>query len=266
LVLDLLQANKFFAKLSKCIFLVAKVDYLGHVISASGVSLDPEKITAVLNWPVPNSLTTLRGFLGLTGFYRRFVRNYATIAAPLTDLLKVTKFKWNIQAAEAFTKLKEAMTSTSILVLPDFSKPFHGETDAFAVTIGVILSQEGHPLGFFSRKMCSRMQQSSVYVCELFAITEAVKKWRQYLVGRHFKIFTDQKSLKELLTQTIQTPEQQKWAVKLQGFSFDIHYKPGNPNLVADALSRQFSDTSDSPLMAITSAVPTVLQDLRNFY
>jgi hypothetical protein len=161
LVLQLLHDNKFFAKLSKCIFAVPQVDYLGHVISADGVQPDPEKIEAILSWPVPKSLTALRGFLGLTGFYRRFVRNYATIAAPLTDLLKVTRFAWNLQAAEAFTTLKKAMTSTPVLILPDFSKPFMLETDASAVAIGAVLSQEGHPLAFFSRKMCNHMQQAS---------------------------------------------------------------------------------------------------------
>lgn len=266
LVLQLLHDSKFFAKLSKCIFAVPQVDYLGHVISAAGVQPDPEKIEAILSWPVPKSLTALRGFLGLTGFYRRFVRNYATIAAPLTDLLKITKYTWNLQANDAFTTLKKAMTSTPVLILPDFSKPFMLETDASAVAIGAVLSQDGHPLAFFSRKMCNRMQQASVYVRELFAITEAVKKWRQYLIGRHFHIFTDQKSLKELLIQTIQTPEQQKWAAKLQGFSFDIHYKPGKTNLVADALSRQFIDDSSSVLMAVSSTVPTLLQELRTFY
>jgi hypothetical protein len=114
--------------------------------------------------------------------------------------------------------------------------------------------------------MCSRLQRSSVYVRELYAITEAVKKWRQYLIGRHFHIFTDQKSLKELLTQTIQTPEQQKWAAKLQGFSFEIYYKPGKTNLVADALSRKSTDDTAALLLIVSSTIPHLLEDLRKFY
>jgi len=133
LVLDLLAVHKFFAKLSK-------VYYLGHVISTQGVSSDSEKIQAILDWPTPHSLTTLRGFLGLTGFYRRFVRHYATIAAPLTDLLKFTKFSWNIQAENAFTELKQLMTTTPVLQLPDFSKPFCLETDASAIVVGAVMS------------------------------------------------------------------------------------------------------------------------------
>jgi len=158
------------------------------------------------------------------------------------------------------------MTSTSVLVLPEFSQAFTLETDASAVAIGAVLSQDGHPIAFFSRKMCSRMQHSSVYVRDLFAITEAIKKWRQYLVGGHFHIYKDQKSLKELETQTIQTPKQQKWAAKLQGFNFDIHYKPGKTNLVADALSRKHSEVIASLLMTVSSTFPHILQNLRSFY
>jgi hypothetical protein len=267
LVLELLAANQFMAKLSKCVFAVDKVDYLGHVISFNGVSPDPEKIQAILDWPVPRSLTAVRGFLGLTGFYRRFVHHYATLAAPLTDLLGSTKFTWSPEAELAFTTLKEKMTSTPVLVLPDFSKTFVIETDASSIAIGAVLSQDGHPIAFFSKKMCNRMKNSSVYVREMFAITEAIKKWRQYLIGRHFHIFTDQKSLKSLLVQTIQTTEQQKWTSKLQGFIFDIFYKPGKTNLVADALSRKYSDLDNEVLLlSISSSVPTIISSLQQYY
>jgi hypothetical protein len=111
------------------------------------------------------------------------------------------------------------------------------------------------------------MKNSSVYVREMFAITEAIKKWRQYLIGRHFHIFTDQKSLKSLLVQTIQTTEQQKWTSKLQGFIFDIFYKPGKTNLVADALSRKYSDLDNEVLLlSISSSVPTIISSLQQYY
>lgn len=267
LVLDLLQLHNYVAKLSKCVFAVSKVNYLGHVISAQGVTPDPEKIQAILDWPEPRSLTALRGFLGLTGFYRRFLRHYATLAAPLTDLLRSTNFVWNTAASSAFTELKNKITSVPVLTLPDFSQVFVVETDASAVAIGAVLSQGGHPLAFFSKKMCPRLQASSTYVREMYAITEAVKKWRQYLIGRQFYIFTDQQSLKNLLAQTIQTPEQQKWAFKLQGFNFKIFYKPGKSNIVADALSRKFSeDIEGQALFAISSPVPSLITQLKDFY
>ncbi|XP_058757747.1 uncharacterized protein LOC131631003 [Vicia villosa] len=265
-VLELLLTNQFFAKLSKCVFAVPKVDYLGHIISSAGVTPDPEKIKAILEWPRPRSLTALRGFLGLTGFYRRFVRHYASLAAPLTDLLRSTKFHWDTSAETAFTILKNKMTQTPVLSLPDFSQLFVLETDASALAVGAVLSQQGHPLAFFSKKLCHRLQASSVYVREMYAITEAVKKWRQYLIGRHFHIYTDQKSLKNLLVQTIQTPEQQKWAAKLQGFQFEIFYKPGRTNQVADALSRRPTEDDAAVLLSISSPVPHLIKELKIHY
>ncbi|XP_058757457.1 uncharacterized protein LOC131630720 [Vicia villosa] len=264
-VFDLLQSHTFVVKLPKCVFAVNQVHYLGHVISVGGVALDPEKVQAMLDWPTPRSLTSLRGFLGLTGFYRRFVKNYATLAAPLTDLLRSTKFIWSTEAAEAFTELQKKMTDMPVLALPDFTKKFIIETDASGVAIGAVLSQDGHPIAFFSRKMCPRMQAASVYVREMFAVTEAVKKWRQYLIGQQFHIYTDQKSLRNLLLQRIQTPEQQKWASKLQGFNFEIFYKPGKSNLVADALSRKFH-SDDSLLLSLSSPIPDFINTLRQFY
>ncbi|XP_058784061.1 uncharacterized protein LOC131658827 [Vicia villosa] len=264
-VFDLLKANSFYAKMSKCVFAVDKVDYLGHVISVGGVAPDPEKVKAILDWPPPRSLTTLRGFLGLTGFYRRFVRNYATLAAPLTDLLRSNKFTWGTEASLSFAELKRQMTGMPVLVLPDFTKTFVVETDASGVAIGAVLSQDGHPIAFFSKKMCPRLQASSVYVREMYAVTEAIKKWRQYLLGQQFHIYTDQKSLRNLLLQKIQTPEQQKWTSKLQGFNFEIFYKPGKTNLVTDALSRKLCDDA-SLLLAISSPIPDLINKLQHFY
>ncbi|KAL0366691.1 UNVERIFIED_CONTAM: Retrovirus-related Pol polyprotein from transposon.6 [Sesamum radiatum] len=128
------------------------------------------------------------------------------------------------------------MTSLPVLALPDFSSTFNVTTDASTVAVGAVLSQHGHQLAFFSKKLGPRMAAASTYVRELYAITEAVKKWRQYLLGRPFRIFTDHKSIKDLVTQSVQTPEQHKWLSKL--FTYEIFYKPGKENLVADALSR----------------------------
>ncbi|KAJ0895862.1 putative nucleotidyltransferase, Ribonuclease H [Helianthus annuus] len=261
-VFETLSQNLFFAKPSKCTFAVSSVAYLGHIISAKGVEADPEKLSAIQSWPVPTSLSTLRGFLGLTGYYRRFVRNYAQIAAPLTDILKLPSFKWSNHSEAAFKALKSAMISLVTLTLPNFSKPFDVTTDASNVAIGAVLSQEDRPIAFFSKKMCPRMQVASAYVRELYAVTEAVKKWRQYLLGRKFNIFTDQRSLKHLLSQVVQTPEQYKWATKLIGYDFEIHYKPGKENRVADALSR----INTPQVMAISFTNPKWVHDLKNFY
>lgn len=247
-VLYLLVTNGFFAKLSKCQFGVTQVHYLGHVISEEGVQAEFEKLSAIYEWPTPTLFTTLRAFLDLTGFYRRFVQNYAAIASPLTDLLKLPRFSWNSLAAAAFDNLKAAMMKLPLLNLLDFSLPFEVTTDASGTAIGAVLFQQHQPIAFFSRKLSPRMTASSTYLRELYALTEAVKKWRQYLLGHTFKIFTDHKSLKSLMTQTIQTPVQQKWLTKFMGYNYEIHYTPGKDNIVADALSRSSKKPEHKPL------------------
>nr|KYP65719.1 Transposon Ty3-G Gag-Pol polyprotein [Cajanus cajan] len=142
---------------------------------------------------------------------------------------------------EAFKKLQEALTTAPMLALPDFRATFDIETDAFSTIVGAILLQSGHPIAYFSKKLCSKLQVASAYARKMYAITESIKKWRQYLIGHHFRIFTDQQSLRHMFSQVFQTPEkpdQQKWAAKLQGFSYEILYKPGKQNRVTDALSR----------------------------
>jgi len=220
IILKLLQTQLFFAKLSKCSFATSTVSYLGHIISPAGVTPDPEKIKAIIDWPQPQSLTALRAFLGLIGFYRKFIRNYATLVAPFTDLLHCQRFTWPQTAQMAFTTLKVEIAKVPNLHLPDFAQPFVVDTNASAVTVGAFLSQASHPIAFFSKKMCPRLQAASMYVREMYAITKAIKKWRQYLLGNHFKIYTDQKSLNTLLSQTIQTPEQKKWTTNSKDMIF----------------------------------------------
>ena len=191
-----------YAKLSKCSFGQAKLEYLSHFVSAQGVSVDPTKIQAVLNWPKPKTIAVVRGFLVLTGYYQRFVKGYAQITSPLTDLLKKDGFDWGEAADLPFERLKRALTEVYVLALPDFSKAFAVETDASGLAVGVILSQNRHPIAYFSKKLPPRLQSASAYSREMYAITAAVRRWHPYLLGRPFTIFTDHKSPKQLLTQT----------------------------------------------------------------
>ena len=165
--LEILQQHQFFAKESKCSFGVSKVEYLGHIVSAEGVAVDPSKITAILEWPCPISVTALRGFLGLTGYYRKFVRHYATIAAPLTEFLKTNNFSWSDVAQKSFQKLKDAMINLPVLRLPNFKELFEVTTDASGIAIGAVLSQQAHPIAFFSRKLSPRMQVALAYDREM---------------------------------------------------------------------------------------------------
>ncbi|XP_047979333.1 uncharacterized protein LOC125221252 [Salvia hispanica] len=246
-VLELLRSNNFFVKLSKCSFCSLTVEYLGHLISDGQLKADPSKLDAMTAWPTPKTVKQLRGFLGLTGYYRRFVERYAMVAAPLTDLLKKEAFVWSDGAETAFVTLKKAMTSAPVLRLPDFELQFCVETDASDVGIGAVLMQKNHPVAFFSKKLGPRRRVASTYHKELYAIVEAVQKWRQYLLGREFVIRTDQKSLKELLQQVIQTPDQQLYVRKLMGYRFVIEYKRGITNKAADALSRQHESEGTQP-------------------
>ena len=265
-VLKILSENSFFIKLSKCSFGVDTIDYLGHIISAGELRADPAKIEAMTSWPTPTTVKQLRGFLGLTGYYRRFVQNYSIIAAPLTDLLKKEAFTWTPAADESFSALKEAMTAAPVLHLPDFDAPFTIETDASDSGIGAVLLQMGHPLAFFSKKLGPKRRVASTYHKELYAIVEAVQKWRQYLLGREFIIRSDQRSLKDLLSQIVQTPDQQFYIRKLMGFKFRIEYKSGASNRVADALSRRDHDlvSGDSKLLTLFARpFPAILETIK---
>jgi hypothetical protein len=170
-VLQSLSAHQFYAKLSKFQFGVSSVEYLGHIISAEGVRADPSKIETMVEWPTPKNITALRAFLGLTRFYRRFVLNYATIASPLTDLLKANSFTWSEAANAAFLSLKTAMTNLPLLTLPDFTVPFEVTTDASIHAVGAVLSRKSKPLAFFSKKLSPRLSASSTYIRELYALT-----------------------------------------------------------------------------------------------
>jgi len=237
-VLTVLHSNNLFAKASKCRFGVSEIEYLGHLISSQGVRADPSKLHAMLQWPVPTTIKSLRGFLGLTGYYRKFIQGYGLLAAPLTALLKKNSFLWSPIATNAFLKLKQAITSPPVLRLPDFSLPFTIECDACGKGIGAVLMQEGHPIAFLSQALKGQALNLSTYEKELLSLVTAVQKWRPYLLGSSFTVKTDQQALKFLLEQRTATVFQQRWISKLLGYNFVIEYKKGKENRVADALSR----------------------------
>jgi hypothetical protein len=192
----------------------------------------------------------VRGFLGLAGYYRKFVHNYGTIAAPLTALLK-EGFTWNDDAAATFSALKGAMTSAPVLALQDFAKPFVLECDASTYGFGAVLVQHGHPIMFYSRPVASRHRSLAAYERELIGLVQAVRHWRSYMWGRRFTVKTDHYSLKYLLDQRLATIPQHHWVGKLLGFDFTVEYKSGSTNTVADALSRR--DTEEGAVLAISA-------------
>jgi len=237
-VFDTLRANQLFLKLIKCSFAQHSLEYLGHIISIDGVATDPSKTAAMLKWPKPTTVTELRGFLGLTGYYRKFVRNYGIIAKPLTQLLKKKNFGWNDQADKAFITLKSAMMCTPVLALPNFTEPFTIETDACGDGIGAVLMQKGQPIAFLSKALGDKHKHLSLYEKEFLALIMAVERWRPYLQHQEFIIKTDHKSLAYLNEQTLHSEMQRKAMARMMGLKFKILYNKGSDNVAVDALSR----------------------------
>jgi len=237
--LEILKKHSFFVKATKCDFGKLELEYLGHIVTNQGVKTDGKKIEAMVAWPQPTNITELRGFLGLTGYYRKFIRNYGVLARPLTNLLKRRNFKWDADAAAAFTMLKQAMTTTLILAMSNFNESFTIETDASRDGIGVVLTQQGRPIAYMTRALGVTKRTWSIYAKEMLAIVEAIRIWRPYILGRKFFILTDHRSLKYFLEQRVATSEQQKWVAKLLGYDYEIIYRPGKENSAADALSRR---------------------------
>lgn len=234
------------------------------MISGDGISTDPTKIQAIKDWPVPSNVKQLRGFLGLAGYYRKFVKNFGIIAKPLTELLcKDVDFKWADIHDDAFQLLNSALVSAPCLALPDFSLPFHIETDASAIGVGVVLMQQGHPLAFISKALGPKNQGLSTYEKECMAIVVAVDQWRPYLLQNEFFIHTDQRSLVHLNEQRLHTPWQQKLFTKLLGLNYKIVYKKGIENGAADALSR--CPTSDI-LLSVFAVASQWLSELQDSY
>jgi hypothetical protein len=209
--LNLLREHKLYAKHSKCKFGCHTVDYLGHIVLGDGVQADPGKIQAMVDWPLPKNVKSLRGFLGLTGYYRKFIRNNGTIATLLTSLLKKNAFAWNEEATHAFQMLKEVVTHAPVLALPNFTQSFVIECDASGVGIGAVIIQSNRPIAFLSKALKGRALYLLTYENEFFALVMAIQKWRPYLVGQTFVVKTNQQSLKFLLEQKIGMPCQQKW-------------------------------------------------------
>ena len=211
--------------------------------------MDQDKVAAVTSWPQPRAPRGLRRFLGLAGYYRRFIQGYAAVAAPLTKLLKNDGFTWTEEATAAFVALKQALSTAPVLQLPAFDQPFLVDCDASGSGFGAVLHQGDGALTFFSRPFAARHMKLAAYERELIGLVQAVRHWRPYLWGRHFTVRTDHFALKFLLDQRLSTVPQHQWVSKLFGFDFSVEYRPGRLNTVADALSRRGDEVAarDAP-------------------
>jgi len=257
-VFTILEQHQLFLKQSKCSFAQQSLEYLGHVISAQGVATDPTKTQAISTWPTPTDSKQLRSFLGLSGYYRKFIKNYGTISRPLTDLLKKNVlFHWTPDLQLSFDTLKQALASAPVLALPDFKQSFTIETDASSLGIGAVLSQNGHPIAYISKAIGPKAQAMSTYEKECMALIMAVTKWKPYLQHKEFTIRTDHRSLIHLGDQKLLEGMQQKAFIKLLGLQYKITYKKGLENKAADALSRQ---PEQPALLAASVSTPRWLE------
>ena len=242
-VFDRLRQHGLKIQPDKCEFLRKEVGYLGHIISSDGVKPNPDKVQAVKDFPTPKSCKDIKSFLGLAGYYRRFIANFSNITKPLTSLLKKdVPFIWGNSQQKAFDQCKQILTTTPILQYPDFNKEFILTTDASLHAIGAILSQgevgKDLPIAYASRTLNKAESNYSTIERELLAIVWAVKHFRPYLFGRRFKIVTDHKPLTWLFS--IKDPGSRlvRWRLKLEEYDYEIMYKAGKINTNADALSR----------------------------
>lgn len=239
-VLDRLREHKLFAKLSKCSFWQREIGFLGHVVSDKGVSVDQGKIKAIADWPRPRNATEIRSFLGLAGYYRRFVKGFASMAQPLTKLTgKDVQFVWTEGCDASFSKLKEMLTTTPVLALPMDNEPYVVYTDASKVGLGCVLMQQGKVIAYASRQLRKHEGNYPTHDLEMAAVVFALKIWRSYLYGAKVQVFTDHKSLKYIFTQPELNLRQRRWMELVADYDLDIAYHPGKANLVADALSRK---------------------------
>ncbi|CAI7853835.1 unnamed protein product, partial [Closterium sp. NIES-53] len=242
-VFEILRRERFYVKLSKSEFALKKVQFLGHMVSAQGIHVDPKKIEAVRTWKTPENVKELQQILGFANYYNRFVPNYAKIAAPLTNLLKKnTPYQWEAKLQEAVEQLKTALTSAPVLILPDPELDYIIEADASDQAVGAVLMQDQgkglQPIAYLSKKLHRAELNHPIHDKEALAIVNAFKAWRCYLEGRKTTVYTDHCSLKYLKTQPTLSRQQVRWIDFLEThFLYDIVYKPGH-KINADALSR----------------------------
>nr|CAH66252.1 OSIGBa0139I12.1 [Oryza sativa] len=218
LALEKLREHQLYAKFSKCEFWLSEVKFLGHVISSGGVAVDPSNVESVLSWKQPKTVSEIRSFLGLAGYYRRFIENFSKIARPMTRLLQ-----------------------------KEVKKGFQVYCDASRLGLGCVLMQEGKVVAYASRQLRPHENNYPTHDLELAAVVHALKIWRHYLFGNRTEIYTDHKSLKYIFTQPDLNMRQRRWLELIKDYDMELHYHPGKANVVADALSRKsYCNMSDN--------------------
>src|SRR5438105_4932840 len=240
IVLGRLRQHRLYVKFSKCEFWLSEVAFLGHVLNKDGVAVDPSKVKEVLDWVQPKTVSEIRSFLGLAGYYHRFIENFSKIAKPMTELLKQgVKFEWSEECEIAFQTLNTRLMTAPVLAQPDIRKDFDVYCDASPIGLGCVLMQEGRVMVYASHQLKRHEENYPTHDLELAAVVHALKIWRHYLLGNVCHIYTDHKSLKYIFTQSELNMRQRRWLELIKDYNLEVHYHPGKANVVADALSRK---------------------------
>nr|GEX75813.1 putative reverse transcriptase domain-containing protein [Tanacetum cinerariifolium] len=242
-ILELLKEEKLYAKFSKCEFWIPNVQFLGHVIDSRGIHVDPAKIESIKDWASFKTPTEIRQFLGLAGYYRRFIEGFLKIAKSMTKLIqKGIKFDWGEKEEDAFWLIKKKLCSALILALPEGSKDFMVYCDASHKGLGAVLMQREKVIAYASRQLKIHEKNYTTHDLELGLVVFALKIWRHYLYGTKCTLFTDHKSPQHILDQNEHNMRQRRWLELLSDYDCDIGYHPVKANVVADALSRKERD------------------------
>ncbi|GKE91864.1 putative reverse transcriptase domain-containing protein, partial [Tanacetum coccineum] len=259
LILELLKKEELYAKFSKCEFWIPKVQFLSHVINSKGSHVDPAKIESIKDWASPKSPTEIRQFLGLVGYYRRFIEGLSKIAKPMTKLTqKKVKFVWSDKQEAAFQLLKQKLCSAPILALPEGSEDFIAYYDASKKGLGAVLMQREKVIAYALRQLKIHEKNYTTHDLELGAVVLALNIWRHYLYRTKFTVFTDHKSLQHILDQKELNMRQRRWLELLSDYDCDIRYHLGKANVVVDALSRKERE----PPLRVRALVMTIGLDL----
>jgi hypothetical protein len=258
LVMQKLRDYKLYAKESKTSLVMREVEFLGHYIGYKGLRVMDDKIKAIKEWPQPKNVREVKAFLGLAGYYRRFVKGFSEIALPMTELTKTVTNKlmeWGVEQQNSFNAVKQALQSAPILILPDTKKPFVVHCDASNYAIGAVLQQDQgnglQPIAYLSKKLSLAERKYPVHEQELFAIIEALEHWNHHLEGAEHTVTirTDHKSLTQFQTQPMLSGRQTRWLETLARYDYKIEYVKGIDNNVADGLSRRIDhNDGSSPL------------------
>ncbi|GJZ36020.1 putative reverse transcriptase domain-containing protein [Tanacetum coccineum] len=240
LILELLKKEELYAKFSKCDFWLSKVQFLGHVIDSEGIHVDPAKIESIKDWESPKTPTEIRQFLGLAGYYRRFIKGFSKIAKPMTKLTqKSVKFSWGEKEETAFQTLKQKLCSAPILALPEGSENFIVYYDASHKGLGAVLMQKEKVIAYASCQLKIHKKNYTTHDLELGAVVFALKMWRHYLYSTKCVVYTDHKILQHILDQKELNMRQHRWLELLSDYDCELRYHLGKANVVADALSRK---------------------------